>query len=371
MKVVFWVFAVLSLVCITACRDDSSSKIHGPYCELVPRIENIQTNSVRVAFDKLPDDAILVAVNGYPLTKKRFDDLMVLKAKQMADTKDSNIAFINSQLEEFKKSYIRLFANQRIMIDEARRLNLYSDEEMDKAMSDIVSKMAKAKNQSVEEYIKKYPGDFSMMLYETAARLYIDRLVNKCIPPKVEVDTNILEVVRKEIRWRNEALQATNEVIHAQLVAWRKDIADGKITFEELAKTQNQDDYVEEDKPWYWGDFERGMIEEKNIQSVVFSLKAGEISQPVEDDEGFHLLKVYEIQKPQRNEEGRIIQDEVRKVGHILRKKAPLLLEESSEVMTKDLKYQFQIKAINEYLNNLVTNGTAQVVYPYGKDIIK
>ena len=370
MKPLNWTGCALAIALLSGCGKESAVvDFHGEFSELVPRLETVSTNLEFKGLDKLPGDAVMVAVNGYPLTKKVFDDVMLLRAAQVSSEKDANPVYANNQVENFKKTYLRNFVNQRLMIDRARELKLVSPDEMEKLVNEYVRKSAEALKMPVGKFVARYKDNFKYFLYEAATRIYQDRLVAKCIPPKREIDDEFLAAVKAEIQSQNKAAKATNELIRVRMAGWKKDILQGKTAFDILAKKENEDDYADEKDPGIWGTFERQMIEDVALRNAVFSLREGAISDPVEDDEGFHLFKVYQIKPPQRNEAGRIIQDEVRTVGHILKKKVPLLIEDTDAILTKELKYQMQMHAINDYLRNLMTNGSNRVVFPYGSNI--
>ena len=357
--------------CVGCSRDDETApSFKGDFCELVPRQEKFETGEETLV-DALKPADVLVAVNGYPLSKKVFDELMVLKAKQISGRKDSNAAFLNNQLADFKKNYIPLFVNQRLLLDKARELKIMSQEEIEKIVNATVRKQAKARKVSVKKFMQSFPGDFKYYLYEMEAKLLLGKLVKQHIPPVGQVTDALVEAFQKAIDEDNAGSARTNEMKRVQMLAWKKDIQEKKTTFEALAKEHNDDDDADEENPGYWGEFERGQIEDKRVQSAVFNLKVGEISDPVEDDDGYHLLKVLSVKAPERNDKGRIIQDEIRTVMHIYVKKLPLLIRDANDILKADLKRQMQIQAINRYLDDLKTNGVTRIEFPHGKKLFE
>ena len=367
-------FVLLSFVFAIGCtKEGEKDKVHfsGDFCEIEKRQAEPFPTGKETIVDALQPDDVLVAVNGYPLTKKTFDGVMVLKAKQLANAKGSNQAYLNNQLADFRRNYVPLFVNQRLLIDRARELNVIPKEELERRVNDIVEKQAKARKMTVEKFVRSFPGDFKYFLYETCARLLMNSIVAKHIPPVGEVSDGLVAAFQQSIAEDNAATMKTNEMKRVQMQEWKRDLLAKKVTFEELAKKYSEDDYADEDRPGYWGEFERGQIDDKRVQSVVFSLKPGEISDPVEDDEGFHLLKVLSVTAPERNAKGRVIQDEMRKVMHIFVKKLPLLIRDTDEILKADLKRQMQIQAINRYLDDLKTNGVTRIEFPHGKKLFE
>ena len=367
-------FVFLSFVFAIGCaKEGEKSQVHfsGDFCEIEKRQEQPFPAGKETIVDALQPEDVLVAVNGYPLTKKTFDEVMVLKTKQLANAKGSNQAYLNNQLADFRRNYVPLFVNQRLLIDKARELNVIPKEELERRVNDIVQKQAKARKMTVEKFMRSFPGDFKYFLYETCARLLMNSIVAKHIPPVGEVTDGLVAAFQKSIEEDNAATVKTNEMKRVQMQEWKRDLLANKVTFEDLAKKYGEDEYADEDRPGYWGEFERGQIEDKRVQSVVFSLKPGEISDPVEDDEGYHLLKVLSVTAPERNDKGRVIQDEMRKVMHIYVKKLPLLIRDTDEILKADLKRQMQIQAINRYLDDLKTNGVTRIEFPHGKKLFE
>ena len=367
-------FVLLSFVFAIGCtKEGEKDKVHfsGDFCEIEKRQAEPFPTGKETIVDALQPDDVLVAVNGYPLTKKTFDEVMVLKAKQLANAKGSNQAYLNNQLADFRRNYVPLFVNQRLLIDKARELNVIPKEELERRVNDIVEKQAKARKMTVEKFVRSFPGDFKYFLYETCARLLMNSIVAKHIPPVGEVSDGLVAAFQKSIDEDNAGTMKTNEMKRVQMQEWKRDLLANKVTFEDLAKKYNEDEYADEDQPGYWGEFERGQIDDKRVQSAVFSLKPGEISDPVEDDEGYHLLKVLSVKAPERNDKGRVIQDEMRKVMHIFVKKLPLLIRDTDDILKADLKRQMQIQAINRYLDDLKTNGVTKIEFPHGKKLFE
>ena len=83
------------------------------------------------------------------------------------------------------------------------------------------------------------------------------------------------------------------------------------------------------------------------------------------------IIKVVSVKAPERNDKGRVIQDEVRKVLHIYVKKLPLLIRDANDILKADLKRQMQVQAINRYLEDLKTNGVTRIEFPHGKRLFE
>lgn len=363
---------VMAFALLFGCSDkhEESTYFNNAFLEIVPRVETFES-STNKTIATLSNDDVLVAVNGYPLTKGVFTDLMLLKARELMRRKNANANLVSNQLAEFEKQYLSIFVSQRLMIDEATRLNVVSSNELERIVNDTVSEAAKRANKTIHQYVTSFPGDFKYCLYEIAAKAVISKLVQKHIPPLVETSSEFVSNVQSQVALDNIEAGKTNQAIRLQMLEWKKTIESGESSFEALAKEYSQDTDFTVGKPGSWGEYERGRMDDKNIQAVAFSLKPGQISDPIEDDDGFHLLKVVKITPATRNKDGKILMNEVRELAHIYREKTPLLIVQSDEDLYQDLKHQMQVRAIDDYVTNLRTNGANRIEYPNGKALFK
>ena len=360
---------ILTSFFVGCSNDEVQTSFGGDFLELTKRYSgNIKTNKVMSISEMSPEDAIVV-VNGYPLTKKVFDDLTVIKAKRLSNRKGANPAVVESLVNQFKRQYIPLFVSQRLMLDKARELKVLSVDEVASQVNSDLAGIAKKRKVSVDKIVKAFPGDFKYYLYDAAAEKWLKVLVEKHIPPKLNVDDAFVSNVQKQVELENFVTTQTNELIRVQMESWKKQIISGKLNFDELAKAVSQDVSSDTNCPSLWGEFERGELSDKNVQAKIFALKLGEISDPIEDEDGFHLVKLLKVTPPELNKKGRVIRNEMRKVSHIYIEKMPLLIRQDDPAMFEDLKEQMKMQAIFEYSENLRTNSAYKVVYPHGEDL--
>ncbi len=124
---------------------------------------------------------------------------------------------------------------------------------------------------------------------------------------------------------------------HAKLVA---KIGTDKQLFEKLAKAESNDK-ISAPKGGSLGWVKNGSID-PNFSSVAFSMKAGEISEPVRSVFGFHIIKVLEA--PQKIKVA--FEDVKGEIHHSLRAKAKqaeiqrLLKDANIEIMVDNLVYE-------------------------------
>lgn len=354
------------------CQRDSVGelKIDGDPLELVSRFEQKLAEGKPLLIEEMTSNDVIVAVNGYPLTKQTYDEMMVLKAKYYSNQKDANPMVVEKQMEQARPRFIADFIGQRLLLDNARELGVTTTNKVNEEISARVAKVARAKKKTVEQFLRSVP-DRRYFLYELAMQRWIDALVAQKIPPKVAVDQSFVSNVQAQVEFENAATVASNKLLKAKLEGWRAEIVKGTAKFEDLAVKYSQDLDKNQPKGGFWGEFERGEMDDRNVQAVAFSTPVGQLTPVVEDEDGFHLIKVLSSKPPEKNEAGRVIRKETRQLAHIYLEKEPLILTVDDEEMTRDMKQQMQLRAIDDYTQNLRTNGQNRVEFPHGTKLFK
>lgn len=93
---------------------------------------------------------------------------------------------------------------------------------------------------------------------------------------------------RRPSSWKTEEITRTKEEALQLLAGHRERIILGKISFEDLAKTES--DCSSAKNGGDLGEFGRGAMQ-KPFEDVAFSLKAGEISGFVDTESGVHIIQ--------------------------------------------------------------------------------
>jgi len=356
---------VVSVVSLAGCRRDfvaSESTL-----VLDPSATNVQQGVVGL-LDSLKDDDVLVVVNGRGVTKKVFEQLSSIRQAGLSEKKDANSYVINQQMEQWRNVFMRTFVSQRLLVDEAFRLGIVTTNEVLAAVGKKISKAADKVGKTPEKYLESQGIKRDFLQYELGVSYVMDKIIHEKIPPKVEVTPEFLQAVRQEVKNQNAQAKATNELMRARLQGWKGQIVVGKQDFLKLAKAISDPD---EDHPQaddgVWGEFEEGDLDNAAMAAKVFAMKVNEISDVLEDDNGYHLVKVLSVTPAVKNEKDRVVERERRKLAHIYLEKVPLLIEDSDLVMTHDLKRQMQQQAVNEYVTGISTNGFHVIVFPHGR----
>ena len=321
------------------------------------------TNGVTRPFADLASNAVLVAVNGRVLTKGTFETLMALYLKGILDQKKTSPLVADKMLEEHRRAYPRIFVGQRLLVDEAFRSGLVTTNEVLEAVSARIRAVAKQKKLPIARLLGGYAHGAHYFLYEQCVSYIIDKAIHEKIPPKTTVDEAFVEAVKKQVQVENAASRATNAVARAALEKACEQFRSGRQTWTAVAAELEACGLGEGGD---WGTFTADDFDNATHAAKVFALKEGELSEILEDDNGYRVVRVDKILPEEKDADGNELNPERRHLSHLHVDKRPLLIEDSDLVLTRDLKRQMQTQAVNEFVTGLATNGQNKVVYPNG-----
>jgi hypothetical protein len=314
---------------------------------------------------------VIVCVNGYPLFKETYDKLIYLKSENLAKQKYNN--FVSQKLlDEYRTDCVKIFVAQRLMVDDALRLNIVTTNDVSKKVIESLKANAERKNVSVQEYLESLGERKYFFFYETAVSYVMRELVKVRIPPLLNVDDSFVQDVKKQVSIENASANASNEFCRTRLQSWRGQILEKKIDFGKISSlVSSKSEYSFVGENGFWGEFEVGSMDSPEIERGVFKLPLGGISDVLEDENGFHLVKVLDIKPQQMSLAGKVEVPETRKLAHIYIEKVPVIITQTDAEMFRDLKEQMQTRAVNRYVLNLMTNGANKVEYPHGAKLFK
>ena len=365
---------LLTCVCMIGCSKDEGDinaiLPKGDFLELEKRVEKVESGEKKLIEEMAPED-IIVVVNGYPLTKRYYNAVWVTTFKNMMAKRGANQYEVMKRIEEMQPKYVNQFVMRRLLIDDARRQKVISDEDLRRLVGEKIQIVANATKKKPKEVVARFGSTSPVVFYDIAERILVDTLIHAKIPPTIKVDDEFVAETQAQVAADNEATQKTNELIRVKLMDWKKEIDSGKTSFENIVSVRTNDHLHVIDRGGEWGTYEKSAIKERALANAAFSLPLGGVSEPIEEEEGYSLLKVLAITPAETNAKGRTIQHESRKLARIYVEKEPLLIRQSDDEMFKDLKQQMQLQAIYKYADNLRTNGLNTVVYPHGERLFK
>ena len=321
------------------------------------------TNGVTRPFADLGSNAVLVAVNGRVLTKGTFETLMALYLKGILEQKKTSPLVADKMLEEHRRAYPRIFVGQRLLVDEAFRSGLVTTNEILEAVSARIRAAARKKKLSVARLLGGYAHGAHYFLYEQCVSYIIDKVVHERIPPKATVDDAFVDAVKKQVQVENAASRATNAVARAALEKACEQVRSGRQTWVAVAADLEAQGLGEGGD---WGTFTVDDFDNAAHAAKIFALKEGELSEILEDDDGYRVVRVDRILSEEKDADGNELNPERRQLSHLHVDKRPLLIEDSDVILTRDLKRQMQLQSVNEFVTGLSTNEQNKVVYPNG-----
>lgn len=321
------------------------------------------TNGVTRPFSELASNDVLVAVNGKVLTKGTFDALMLLYLKGTLNQKNMSPLVAEKMLEEHRRAYPRQFVAQRLLVDAAFTRGVTTTNEVLEAVSERIRAAAQKQKKPVARFLKGYANNAHYFFYEQCVSYVIDKVIREKIPPKATVDEGFVKAVRDQVQVENAASRATNATTRAALAAARAQILSGRQTLAAAAADLETRGLGEGGD---WGEFTAADFDSADHAAKVFALKQGALSEILEDDNGFRVVRVDAILPAEKDADGNELNPERRRLSHLYADKRPLLIEESDVVLTRDLKRQMQVQAVNDFVTGLMTNGQNTVVYPNG-----
>ena len=348
-------------VCICGCQQEEEFAVSADVLDLELRQEKPYASVTNLKLAALAPSNVIVAVNGYPLTKRVYDDMMMLKAKSLSEKSDkANVQDASKELDKFSRSYLGLFVSQRLLIDNALQQGVVTKEEVAAAVSKKIRQSAKAAKKPVADVLRPFKGRERYFYYELATSYVMDKLISAKIPPLAEVNDTFVANFQSRIKELNAAADVSNQTYRAELAALKEKIEARKITFEKAAGGK---------KGGVWGEMTEDDFPSAEMGAAAFALKVGEISPVLEDETTYQLLKILSITPSVTNAEGALVGAEKRKVAHIVRWKEEKFVEEAKPVVTQDLKNQMQMRAVDNYVQNLKTNGQNRIEFPYGEEL--
>lgn len=336
-------------------------------------LENFPVAATNRVVDELGPDDVILAVNGFPLTKRVFDDMMLLKAASLMTEKGANRQSVGQQLQTYRTGYPKSFIAQRVFIDYAFKEGLVTPEEVDAATAKAVNQALAKSKKGAKAFLKLFLGRERLFYYEAGVSYLMNKVIAQRIPPKIVVNEQFVSNVQASVRQDNLMAKMTNDMRKTSLVALRQRIVSGEITFEKAAAdySMNFDGKRPQNFSGEWGTVEERDISDPKIAAAAFSLKVGEVSEVLEDSDQLHLVKVAKVFPAEKDAEGRVIARERRQLKHVYLPKEELYVEDSPIVLTQDLKRQMQMQAVDAFVMGQMTNGTTHIEYPNGRLLFK
>lgn len=315
------------------------------------------------SMEQMAKDDIVVWVDGSAMTRQDFDNALGFVNMRMRRAPSNlNPQQLMSIYQKQCFSIIPDFVSVQLLVHEARNRKLLSEEELVRRFEEQKDILAKQCRASIETVAKTFPGGMPAIDRMAETRVWQLEMVDK-IQPIAIVDapgvSNFLEIVRQN----NLATATTNAMRKARLEAMRKDILAGKATFEDLAEKHSQCHFKAPGSGGRWGSYRRNFFNKRagndEMGQAIFNLKEGEISEVLEDGQGYSIVKFVKYDDRFGDTDG-----EDRLLARIFLKKDPPLVTETFDSMKELLTRQMKDQGVEKELNRLKSE--AVIVYPHG-----
>ena len=309
-----------------------------------------------------PDD-IIVQVNDNILRKRDMERFWAMNLRAIKNVKSSEVNATQMKMQRDMMEYAPKFVDQMLLVDDAKRHKVLAETQVVERVEAMIDAAAKAKKMSKEAFVNQF-GDSAWFVRQTAEiRTWINAHVATNIPPIVPVTpqaaSNYLAVVNEE----TALVRATNEWKKATLAKIRKDVMSGKANFTNEAARISEDN-------WNLGDLERMEVDfGSEIREQIFSVPGGIILEPTEDDECYRLIQVAKVIPGTKDEKGRLVDREKRRIYQIVLNKEDYPLQMTLGQAYREIYHQLQMQAVQARVDLLKTNGQNKVVWPHGTNI--
>lgn len=330
----------------------------------------VEETGIEKKIDELKGDDIIVAVDGVAYTKKMFDDERLLLAEQLR-RQGKSVQEIMSTLGQMTSLFPSQFVNKYLLILDAQRIGTPSRDEVQAAYTKNLAGLEKSRKMTLEQIEKLYPSKNKDMMYrKIAEEVYMRLYAATNIPPVHVVDSNLIAEVKASIQRSVAESAATNAAILAELKEFSSKFAGDTNAFAVAANTGDVDPVTPKGSGGYLGSAEREQIENKEVAAAVFALKnIGDITEPIVEDDSAFIVQLLSVTPPVTNETGRIVQGEIREMARIFRELEGKPVKMTDEALWEDTNRQMHSQGLAIKIDELKTNGTYKVVYPYGVNL--
>ena len=318
---------------------------------------------VETVYRSLKPDDIVVQVNDNILRKSEMERFWAMNLRAIRNVKSSAVDETQMKMQRDMMEYAPRFVEQMLLVDDAKRHKVLTETQVAERVEAMVDAAAKSRKMPKEAFVNQF-GDSAWFVHRTAEiRTWINAHVSANIPPIVDVTPEVVSNYLALINGETTAVRATNEWKKATLARIRKDVMVGRACFTNEAARLSEDE-------WNLGDLERTeVVFGSEIRQRIFSVPGGTILGPTEDDECYRLIQVAKVIPGTKDERGRILDREKRRIFQIVLNKEDCPLEMTSAQAYRDIYRQFQVQAVQARVELLKTNGQNKVVWPHGTNL--
>jgi len=308
---------------------------------------------------------VVASVNDAKYIRKDMDEVVdtIIKARNVPAEQ------IAMAKEHFEKQAAYSFIMKTLLLDEAAKQGIKISDEDRKAQIEKVETQLKAQNKTLDDYFKESPMGEERARKEFEEGMIIDKLLTSAVIDKIVVDDDeaakqIEEITaaNKELEEKNKNLDKANEEKLAKIKDIQKQLTDGG-NFEELAKANSE--CPSGQKGGSLGEFTRGQMV-KPFEDVAFAQEVGKVSDIVETQFGYHLIKTTAKSPAVEASGDTPAKPETVTASHILIKSEqaqPVQPVPSMDEIKINLKNQQSQEKVKEYIDGLKKDAKIETIY--------
>ena len=351
-------FCGAALLIAAGCGDNAKTSSWEPTMENPPPARLKYLGKDTPVFSLKGDD-VIVSVNGALMTRDRFDllgkqMLWVLGHDKMMRQRDREQVYKNLMMGSIER-----FVETQLMLQRARSEKLATADELRQKAEEGVGNFCRRYSVKESQLAESFPGGLDEVRKDAEdawwVNSYIVKHAIKGKPVTDEVVTNIL----RDIEAENAAVAATNAAIKALLERVRADIVSGAASFDEMADKHSDDEH--RGPGGSWGVFRRSDLPDSDL---IFDLAEGSVSDVLEDDDTYYIVRVDAKTPAQRNAEGKLVVPESVELSRIQQAKDEYTILAHVDSLKADLQRQMDDLAVKADIERLAAE--ADIVYPHG-----
>ncbi len=315
-----------------------------------------------LTFNEMMPNDVLVSVNGKSLTKQEVFDKLSRIYQNVLRQPGSNKNVAGQTVMRERGRLIDQFIARRIMADAATRQNLVSKDRVQQIVTTNMTEFAKGRNLTLREYEWR-ERDMARYLRDMIEEdVLIEAFIATNITPYLEITPELVSNYLATVDAENAIVAKTNEIRRAELVKIREECLKNPDRWMAIAEKISLEDSSE-------GEVEYDDFMTPETAEIVFTTPVGGITQPIEEEDGFRLVRVVgATAQGSTNSFGEVSARGTRTCSQIYIEKEPLYMKWSFEDTTKELEQQRTTARVNAFIEESKTNGTNVIEFPHGTD---
>jgi len=313
---------------------------------------------------KLGNDAVLVSVNGYELTKGNYEGLVQVKLRKVMSKRPNLAQRQKDNLEEkFRRSDYQNFIPLALFATESMRLGLKPSEEHRKALKSRYVASYGNPGERFEDFCARLPplernAVTNFFELDLLNQTYLQTtMATQLVVSAEEVSNQVAVTVAY-----NSRMALTNQLICAQasnVLARARAGAD----FSELADEYSQDDQKEPGGDIGFCTASDFSLEAPSYWENIVSLRPGEVTDVMKTEDGFEIVK-FLGEKEDVYGDGSVI---ARHLARIVWRRA-IIFDEDYEFIKRELTRERRSEVVGAAARRL--RQKADVKYPCGEDVL-